>query len=457
MDYMWIRGSTQYYFDSKRSSLLLNSFILGALCYAEIGTVIPLSGAELAYMKEGNCTINYGTVDQSICNIGIGSVHARTGDILAFVFSWANTFIILPSTAAILTLTFSTYFLSGIMDNCGPPAELVKMTAIFAIVVLANVNAFSVTAANRLNIVFTLCKVVTILVIVTAGLVRIGQENLKHSFHGTTNKPLRIALAFYSGLWAYSGWGSLTTVTEELKNPKKNLWLSIVVALPIVIVLYVLTNISYFTVMTKSALLSSNAVAMTWGEVVLGSVARVLPILIALSALGSANGLTYTSARYCMVSARYGYLPEIFSYIQKQRLTPLPGIIFQTILAIIYCIPSDIEGLINYFSFVSWLFCGLTFVATLCCKFTKRDVLRLIKVPIPLVIFIILISIYLVIAPVISYPNIGFLIASIILLLSLIVYYIFIFRQVQPKFMKKLNGSIENFFNLTKSDINIET
>ena len=171
--------------------------------------------------------------------------------------------------------------------------------------------------------------------------------------------------------------------------------------------------------MTKSALLSSNAVAMvyisiillkrvsmissewvsfqTWGEVVLGSVARVLPVLIALSALGSANGLTYTSARYCMVSARYGYLPEIFSYIQKQRLTPLPGIIFQvclfvvwirfissfvfkTILAIIYCIPSDIEGLINYFSFVSWLFCGLTFVATLCCKFTKRDVPRLIKV-----------------------------------------------------------------------------
>ncbi|CAF0938792.1 unnamed protein product [Adineta ricciae] len=436
MDYMWIRGSTQYYFDSKRSSLSLNSFVLGALCYAEIGTVIPLSGAELAYMKEG-----------------IGSVHARTGDVLAFVFSWANTFIILPSTAAILTLTFSTYFLSGIMDNCGPPVELVKMTAIFAIVVLANVNAFSATTANRLNIVFTLSKVVTILVIVTAGLVRIGQghtENLKHSFHGTTNKPLRIALAFYSGLWAYSGWGSLTTVTEELKNPKKNLWLSIVVALPIVIVLYVLTNISYFTVMTKSALLSSDAVAMTWGEVVLGSVARVLPVLIALSALGSANGLTYTSARYCMVSACYGlvcFLNEFDSF----------DCFLKTILAIIYCIPSDIEGLISYFSFVSWLFCGLTFVATLWCKFTKRDVLRLIKVPITLVIFIILICIYLVIAPVISYPNIGFLIASIILLLSLIVYYIFIFRQVQPKFMKKLNGSIENFFNLTKSDINIET
>ncbi|UJR38710.1 hypothetical protein I4U23_031375 [Adineta vaga] len=344
--------------------------------------------------------------------------------------------------------------------GCGPPIELVKMMAIFAIVILANVNAFSVTAANRLNIMFTICKMVTILVIVIAGLVRIGQgytENLKDPFHGTTNKPLRIAIAFYSGLWAYSGWGSLTTVTEELKNPKRNLWLSIVVAVPIVIILYVLTNISYFTVMTKSVLLSSNAVAMTWGDAVLGSVVRVLPILISLSALGSANGLTYTSARYCMVSARYGYLPKIFSYIQKQRLTPLSGIIFQTILSIIYCIPSDIEGLINYFSFVSWLFCGLTFVATLCCKFTKRDIHRYIKVPIPLVILMILISIYLVLAPIISYPNIGFLIASIILLISLIVYYVFVFRNIKPKFMNNLNIFIETFLNLTKSEINIET
>ncbi|CAF1527116.1 unnamed protein product [Adineta ricciae] len=390
----------------------------------------------------------------------IGSAHARTGDMLAFVNSWANTFILQPSSNAIIILTFSSYLLSGIMDSCGPPIELVKMLAIFALVILGNVNAWSVTAANRLNIVFTVSKMATILVIAIAGLVRIGQgytDNLKNSFHGTTDNPLRIALAFYSGLWAYAGWGSLTSVTEEVKNPKRNLWLSIVVAIPAVIILYILTNISYFTVMTKSELLSSNAVAMTWGEVVLGSVARALPILISISALGSANVSTYSYARHCMVSARYGYLPGIFSYIQKQRLTPLPAIILQAILSIIYCIPSDVDGLINYFSFVSWLFCGLTFTAVLCCRFTKRDAHRVIKVPIPLVIIMILISIYLVIAPVISRPNIGFLVASGILLISLLVYYVVVFRKMTPKFMNKLNTFIESFFNLTESQINIDT
>ncbi|CAF4698840.1 unnamed protein product [Rotaria sp. Silwood1] len=243
-------------------------------------------------------------------------------------------------------------------------------------------------------------------------------ENLKSGFHGsTTNNPLGVALAFYSGLWAYQGWSSLNSVTEELKNPKRNLWLAIVVALSSVIIIYLLINISYFTVMSKAELLSSDAVAVTWGVAVLGPAVRVLPFLISLSALGSVNVSTFRSARYAMVGARHGYLPEVFSYIQKQRLTPLPGIILQTILTIIYCIPSDIEDLIDFSSFVVWVFNGLTFVATICCKFTKPNAYRAIKVPIPVIIFNILISIYLVIAPVISRPHIGYLIATIILLL----------------------------------------
>lgn len=38
---------------------------------------------------------------------------------------------------------------------------------------------------------------------------------------GTTTKPLEISLALYSGLWAYDGWNTLNSMTEELKNPKK--------------------------------------------------------------------------------------------------------------------------------------------------------------------------------------------------------------------------------------------
>ncbi|CAF1300469.1 unnamed protein product [Rotaria sordida] len=194
----------------------------------------------------------------------------------------------------------------------------------------------------------------------------------------------------------------------------------------------------------------------TWGEAVLGPVVRLLPILISFSALGSANATIYTSGRYFMVGARYGYLPEIFSCIQKQRLTPLPSIILITILTIIYCIPSNIGNLIDFFSFVAWVFFGLTFVATICCKFTKPKAFRVIKVPIPIIIFMILVAIYLVIAPVISSPNVGYLIAVIILLVGLIFYYLFVFRKIQLNLMKKINMFFQEFFDLTIAAVNIE-
>lgn len=45
--------------------------------------------------------------------------------------------------------------------------------------------------------------------------------NLKKGFQGTTDRPLGVALAFYSGLWAYDGWNGLNSVTEEIKNPRR--------------------------------------------------------------------------------------------------------------------------------------------------------------------------------------------------------------------------------------------
>ncbi|CAF3536823.1 unnamed protein product [Rotaria sp. Silwood2] len=141
--------------------------LLGALCFAEIGTIIPRSGAELAYMKEG-----------------IGSVHERTGDILAYLFNWTNTLILKPASAAVLTMSFAEYFLSGIMDECGPPEELIKITSVFTLLVLMNINCISVSAANRLNIIFVICKVVTVMTVIIVGIVRIAQGHTQYLQNG---------------------------------------------------------------------------------------------------------------------------------------------------------------------------------------------------------------------------------------------------------------------------------
>ncbi len=112
--------------------------------------------------------------------------------------------------------------------------------------------------------VFTIAKVLALLVIILSGLVYICmgntqnfQEPFKNSKGGSD-----IALAFYGGLFAYAAWNYLNYLTEEIKNPYRNLPWAIGISLPLVTVIYVLANIAYFAVLTPEELENSNAVAV---------------------------------------------------------------------------------------------------------------------------------------------------------------------------------------------------
>ncbi|GIZ03088.1 y+L amino acid transporter 2 [Caerostris extrusa] len=71
-------------------------------------------------------------------------------------------------------------------------------------------------------------------------------------------------LSFYYALYAYGGWTSLNYVTEEVKDPSKNIPRNIYISLPLVTVIYMLTNVAYLAVLTQVEMLSSNAVAVTF-------------------------------------------------------------------------------------------------------------------------------------------------------------------------------------------------
>lgn len=76
----------------------------------------------------------------------------------------------------------------------------------------------------QINNIFTFGKLFACFVIIGAGIYELAignTANLSSGFTGTTTNPGNIALAFYSGLWAYDGWTSVTILTEEIKNPEK--------------------------------------------------------------------------------------------------------------------------------------------------------------------------------------------------------------------------------------------
>ncbi|CAE1287136.1 SLC7A5 [Acanthosepion pharaonis] len=153
-------------------------------------------------------------------------------------------------------------------------------------------------------------------------------QYFQEPFKDSSTSASSISLALYSGLFSYSGWNYLNFVTEELKNPYRNLPLAIYISIPLVTILYVLANASYFTLISPFEMLTSNAVAVTFGNKIFGVMAWIIPVFVALSTFGGVNGLLFTSGRLFFVGGREGHLPEILAMIHVQKFTPLPAILF---------------------------------------------------------------------------------------------------------------------------------
>uniref|UniRef100_A0A2C9K4Z7 b(0,+)-type amino acid transporter 1 n=1 Tax=Biomphalaria glabrata TaxID=6526 RepID=A0A2C9K4Z7_BIOGL len=403
--------------------------LFGALAYAELGTLISKSGAEYAYLLEA------GKVFPKCC-----------APIPAFLFSWVSIFVLKPCLFAVISLSFGIYAVEPFYHGCEVPMSLVKLISVHCICLVAAVNCHSVTLATKVQNFFTMAKLLAIAVIVMGGFIMIFKghtEYINEGFEDTSKNPSSIALAFYDGLWAYDGWNNLNYATEELKNPYVNLPRAIMLGIPLVTLCYLLTNLSYLAVMSKETLLASNAVAATWGAEVLGAAAVLIPIFVTLSTFGAANGSCFTGGRLIYAAAREGHLPEVFSYIHVKKGTPLPSLLLTTAVAIMMMIPGDIFSLIDFFSFAAWLFYGATMAAVLILRYSLPDVPRVYRVPTIMPVLVLIISCYLVLAPIIQQPRIEFFYATLFILSGLLFYIPFVGLKIKIKYLEPLTTFIQ--------------
>ncbi|KAK1163417.1 b(0,+)-type amino acid transporter 1 [Acipenser oxyrinchus oxyrinchus] len=403
---------------------------LGALCYAELGTMITKSGGEYPYLMEA------------------------FGPIPAFLYSWTSVVVLKPSSFAIIALSFAEYSAAPFYPGCSPPTIIIKCLAAASILLIVTVNSISVKLASYVQNFFTAAKLIIIFVIIGAGIVLLAQGNTQHFSNAFESKTSfgAIGLAFYNGLWAYDGWNQLNFITEELKNPCRNLPLAIIIGIPLVTVCYILVNIAYFTVMSPTELLQSQAVAVTFGDRVLYPVSWIVPLFVVFSTFGAANGTCFTAGRLIYVAGREGHMIKILSYISVRRFTPSPAIIFnaiaptdpafksQGILSIIYIIPADINTLINYFSFAGWGFYGVTVLALIVMRFTRKDLERPVKVPIFIPVIVVVLSFYLLLAPIIDKPEWEYLYCTAFILSGLVVYLLFV--HLKFSWTRKVMGPI---------------
>ncbi|XP_076382234.1 solute carrier family 7 member genderblind [Megalopta genalis] len=394
--------------------------MIGALCYAELGTCIPRSGGDYVYICES------------------------FGALPSFLYLWAANLIVVPTTNAIMGLTFAQYVLQPFFPNCDIPDYSVRSIAALTICLLTFANCYDVKDTSKMQNVFMFTKIGALTIIIITGItwVLLGHtENFKNSFENTNTEPGKIAVAIYSGIFSYSGWNYLNFMTEELKDPYINLPRAIYISLPLVTSIYVLANVAYLSVLTSTAMIASHAIAVTFGDQLLGAMAWIIPVMVAISAFGGLSVHIMTSSRLCFVGARNGHLPSMLGHINVSRFTPTPALLFLCILSLIMLCTSDISVLITYCSIVETFFIMLSVAGVLWLRYKDPNMNRPIKMPLWIPITFVAICAFLVIVPCYERPyEVG--IGTLITLSGIPAYFAGVKWRNKPVWFQKINYKV---------------
>jgi APA family basic amino acid/polyamine antiporter len=319
----------------------------GALTYAELGAMKPQAGGEYVYVRDAY------------------------GPLAGFLYAW--TWFLIAKPASIATVTTGLVRILGtfpIFSFFPQPCITHPFTinygqfvAIGAAVLVSWLNYLGVRKAGEFQFLFTLLKVAIILGIVAAGFFYHGGTwtNFATEFTGAKGGMAGFFAALVAALWAYDGWNDLNMVAGEIRDPQRNVPLSLIWGVATVGALYILLNAAVQYVLPAAAVAASERPASDAVALVLGHAgASLVSVGMALSMLVTLNGTIMSGARVPFALACDGYFFRSIAEVHPRFRTPSVAIVVQCALAIVLLLLVNERGSFReFFSlaiFAEWLF-----------------------------------------------------------------------------------------------------
>ena len=366
--------------------------LTGALTFAELGTLFTKRGGMYVYQREA------------------------FGDLVGFLYGWSLLVVTNTGSIAGLVVVF-TEFLGVVVPlpdvtyfafHLGALAIVVTfklLLQIGTILILTAVNVFVVDFSKLFSTVFTTTKLIGIVAIIVIGLFFAADAGeVQQMTVGVAPAPPiptgfalipAILTAMVGVLWSYGGWQHTTFVVGEAKDPSRTVPRAMIIGAIVVTLVYVLINVAYLKLLPMDVITHSRQIAALAMTAVFGpKMGAVIAALIAISVLGTTGIYILSCPRIYFAMADDGIFFRKLAEIHPKYKTPANAIITQSAWAIFLLLFwGTFENLIDYVTFVDWIFYGITGLTIFVFRRRMPDAARPYKTPfyplIPLIFCII--------------------------------------------------------------------
>jgi len=331
--------------------------LLGALTFAELGAAKPESGGMYAYLRDA------------------------FGPLLAFLYGWTMFLVIGSGSLATLAAAFPRYL--AVLVPLPPAASSAA-----AVLMIAAVTALNIRGTRRSADVQGIATSIKAGVIVILAIVlivmspRSVHDNVWWPRTFSTAAVVDAVTAMIGVLWAYEGWQYVTFSAGETVDPQRVFGRGIVAGTAILIGIYLLANVGYFSVLGVDGVAASSRVATDAAAAVLGAAAsRLLALVILVSIFSAANGLTLTLPRLFFAMANDRVFFARLAAVHPTFGTPAAAILGTAAWSTVLVLSGSFEQLLTYVVFMSWLWFALAALAIFVYRRREPDAVRPFRAP----------------------------------------------------------------------------